>query len=239
MTAGLTYAIGDVHGCLHKLAPLMAHCAAHAADEAFRLVFLGDYIDRGPDSAGVIAHLITLKQAMPERVVCLRGNHEALLLDALTSGDLTLWLLNGGERTLAAYGVMDPAELPAEHLDFIGALPFLHDDGLRFYVHAGVDPLRPLADQREQDLLWIREPFLSAPLDYGRLIVHGHTPQPGGEPDLRGWRLNLDTAAVFGGPLTAAAFRDAQPGPVAFLTDSGEVRPAPPAPAWRDLRRDA
>ena len=237
MTPALTYAIGDVHGCLHKLAPLIAHCAAHAGGEVFRLVFVGDYIDRGPDSAGVIDHLIGLQRDMPDRVVCLRGNHEAMLLDAVESDGLALWLMNGGDRTLTSYDVMEPDELPAEHRQWVGALPLRHDDGLRLFVHAGVNPLYPLSEQRAHDLVWIREPFLSSPIDYGRLIVHGHTPLQGGEPDLRGWRLNLDTAAVYGGPLTAAAFRDPQPGPVAFLTDSGEVRPAPPLPPLSDLQR--
>jgi serine/threonine protein phosphatase 1 len=237
MIPGLTYAIGDVHGCLHKLAPLVTHCTAHADGEPFRLVFLGDYIDRGPDSAGVIDHLIGLQRDMPDRVVCLRGNHEALLLDALDSDGIELWLLNGGEHTLASYGVMEPDELPGEHREWLATLPVRHDDGLRLFVHAGVNPLYRLTDQREQDLVWIREPFLSSPIDYGRLIVHGHTPLPGGEPDLRGWRLNLDTAAVYGGPLTAAVFRGTQPGPLAFLTDTGDVRPAPPVPELRDLRR--
>ena len=105
----------------------------------------------------------------------------------------------------------------AAHVDWLRALPLSYDDGRRFFVHAGVNPGAPLDAQDDFDLLWIREPFLSHGGDYGRLIVHGHTPLADGIPDLRGNRLNLDTGAVFGGPLTAAVFDDAQTEPIGFL----------------------
>jgi serine/threonine protein phosphatase 1 len=97
------------------------------------------------------------------------------------------------------------------------ALRLSYDDGRRFFVHAGVDPRKPLAEQEAVDMLWIREPFLSDTRGYGRLVVHGHTPMTAGAPDLRGNRLNLDTGAVFGGPLSAAAFDDTQTAPLVFL----------------------
>jgi len=106
------------------------------------------------------------------------------------------------------------------HLAWLRALPFCHDDGLRFFVHAGIDLTRALDQQEDEVMVWMREPFLSHcdEVDCGRFIVHGHTPQRTGTPDLRKRRLNLDTAAVIGGPLTAAAFDDTQAEPLEFLT---------------------
>ena len=224
-SAELTFAIGDTHGCREMLARLLKRCFRYAGERPARMVFLGDYIDRGPDSRGVVQILIDLQRRLPDRVVCLRGNHESLLLEALAKDDMRLWLFNGADATLASYGVDNVAALPPEHLVWYAALKGSFDDGLRFYVHAGVDPGRPLDQQCDDDLAWIREPFLSSPHDYGRLIVHGHTPQRSGKPELRSWRLNLDTAAVYGGRLTAAVFDDRQVGPVAYLTDERDAQP--------------
>jgi serine/threonine protein phosphatase 1 len=214
----LTYAVGDIHGSLAKLRSLMAACEAHAAGRPMTLVFVGDYIDRGPDSRGVVDYLLA-RQARPgERVVALMGNHEAMALAAIDGRvPPRLWLAQGGLATLESYGVARPGDLPRRHLDWLRALPLSHDDGRRFFVHAGIDPGTPLDAQDEKDLLWIREPFLSHGGDYGRLIVHGHTPLTTGVAELRNNRLNLDTAAVYGGPLTAAVFDDLQTAPVAFL----------------------
>jgi diadenosine tetraphosphatase ApaH/serine/threonine PP2A family protein phosphatase len=214
----LTYAIGDVHGCLDKLVRLLARCRAHAGDRRRRVVFVGDYIDRGPDSRGVIETLLKLQRSEPD-VICLRGNHEALMLEAVETGDEDLWLLNGGGQTLASYGVSQALDLPAELVEWADALPLLFDDGRRLFVHAGLNPRVALDRQTEQDLLWIREPFLSSRREFGRLIVHGHTPLRSGVPDLRSNRLNIDTAAVFGGPLTAAVFAEHRTELVEFLTD--------------------
>ncbi len=212
-----TYAIGDIHGSVAKLRRLLAQCTEHAAGRAMSLVFVGDYIDRGPDPRGVLALLIDLKSRMHERCVALLGNHEAFALDVLAGAPPEDWLSQGGAETLRSYGVTDPGQLPREHFDWLRSLPLSYDDGRRFFVHAGVDPERPLDAQDEFDLLWIREPFLSDDRDYGRLIVHGHTPLRGGAPDLHHNRLNLDTAAVFGGPLTAAVFLEDETMPIAFL----------------------
>jgi len=214
-----TYAIGDVHGCIDKLMRLLERCLRHGGDRPSRFVFVGDYIDRGPDSRAVIELLIDLQKDMPGEVIALRGNHEAMMLEAVRTGDATLWRLNGAGQTLASYGIAHPAEMPPEHVDWAASLPLSFDDGRRYFVHAGVNPALPLARQTEHDQLWIREPFLSHPREYGRLIVHGHTPLTTGIPDRRPNRLNLDTAAVFGGPLTAAVFTDDVTEPVAFLND--------------------
>ena len=204
-----TYAIGDIHGCLDKLIRLMALCYADAGERPAKFIFLGDYIDRGPDSQGVAEFLMTLQQDRPDDVICLMGNHEDMLLAAVDAPDWEEnWLGNGGIQTLQSYGLATVAGIPQEHIEWMRNLPKFHDDGQRFFVHAGIHPIRPLSRQDEHDFLWIREPFLSSTRDFGRLIVHGHTPLKTGRPDIRSNRLNLDTAAVYGGPLTAAVFED-------------------------------
>ena len=219
--SALTFAVGDIHGCLGKLKRLMHACTARAEGRPARYVFLVDYVDRGPNSRGVIDYLIERQREDRAGVTCLRGNHEQLALDAHRDPDaMPLWLANSGAATQRNYwqtgGVMS-----AEHLAWIDALPFCHDDGLRFFVHAGIDLDVPLDAQDRDTMLWIREPFLSLGdnFDTGRFIVHGHTPQMSGKPDLRRRRVNLDTAAVIGGPLTAAVFDDSRAEPLGFLTD--------------------
>jgi serine/threonine protein phosphatase 1 len=217
----LTYAIGDIHGSLAKLESLIVRCEAHADGRLMTFVFVGDYIDRGPNAAGVIRRLIDLQLRMHERCIALMGNHEAMSLDVVDGKTAPeFWLSQGGAATLRSYGVARPSELPQQHLTWLRGLRLTYDDGRRFYVHAGVDPSRPLDRQDPEDLIWIREPFLSHDGDYGRLIVHGHTPVMHGMPDLRRNRLNLDTAAVFGGPLTAAIFDSEQTEPIGFLQDA-------------------
>jgi serine/threonine protein phosphatase 1 len=215
----LTFAVGDIHGCLDKLNRLIAACEARAAGRPARYVFVGDYIDRGPHSRDVIEFLRERQAARPGTIVCLRGNHEQMAIDAHASDRaVPLWLANSGASTLRNYG---NGRISDEHLAWLTALPFCHDDGLRFFVHAGVDLSVPLDQQEPEVMLWMREPFLTYcdEVDCGRFIVHGHTPLRTGAPDLRRRRLNLDTAAVMGGPLTAAAFDDTQAQPLGFLTD--------------------
>lgn len=210
----LTFAIGDVHGCLDQLTRLLDECRRFAKESPSTFIFLGDYIDRGPDSRGVI----NLVMDMPDRVIALAGNHEDLLLASLTSGDaMGRWLANSGSATLRSYGVTSPKDLPPDHLNWIRNLPTHHDDGQRFFVHAGIRPGIPLDEQTRDDMLWIREPFLTSAIDHGRLIVHGHTPQRDGKPDLYPNRINLDTGAVYGGPLTAAVFSEGERMPFKFV----------------------
>lgn len=222
----LTYAIGDVHGCAWLLSRLLEAIEAHRADRPRRLVFLGDYVDRGPDSAGVVVRLRELQAREPEDVVCLAGNHEDMMVGA--GRDRTAWwhwMWNGGKETLDSYGVGDIDDVPAEDRAWLAALPTLHEDGRRIYVHAGLRPgLAPRASARK-DRLWIREDFLNADYDFGKHVVHGHTPQRSGTPDLRPLRTNLDTAAVFGGALTAGVFTQERAGPVAYIraTPDGRV----------------
>jgi serine/threonine protein phosphatase 1 len=214
----LLYAIGDIHGSLQKLRDLIAQCERHADGRPTTFVFLGDYIDRGPDSAGVVDTVMRLQSRLTQRVIALKGNHEAVAIEVVDGeADEDFWLREGGTATLRSYRAQHATDLPREHVAWMRSLPLHYDDGQRFFVHAGIDPDKPLNAQSDHDLIWIREPFLSDPRDHGRLIVHGHTPQPTGTPDWRGNRLNLDTAAVFGGPLTAAAFAGADRDPIGFL----------------------
>ncbi len=214
----VTYTVGDIHGSLGKMQALVEACRRHADGRAMRFVFLGDYIDRGPDSASVVRAMMALQDELQERLIALMGNHEAWLLAVLDGvAQERGWLFNGGAQTLLSYGVRAASDLPRAHLEWMRSLRLSYDDGRRLFVHAGVNPDKPLDAQAEHDLLWIREPFLTDGRDYGRLVVHGHTPLETTEPELRRNRLNLDTAAVFGGPLTAAVFDDTQTEPLAYL----------------------
>lgn len=225
----LTCAIGDVHGHLGKLEGLLDRCRTFAAGREMQLVFIGDYADRGPDSRRVVELLMDLQLSLGDRVICLRGNHEEVIvaaareqLSALPGGPtMADWLgdKGGGAATLVSYAIEHPRDIAAEHLQWMASLPLFHDDGKRFFAHAGVRPGRPLAEQDAEDLLWIREPFLSHPDPFGRLVVHGHTPTTSRRYDMRSNRLNLDTAAGYGGPITAAIFDADETAPIAFLAE--------------------
>jgi serine/threonine protein phosphatase 1 len=154
------YAIGDIHGELGALCRLITECERDADGRPMRLVFIGDYIDRGPDSRGVVDYIINLQSRLAVNAICLRGNHEALALSAIDDLDTENWILNGGDMTLRSYDVSSALELPAAHVAWFRSLRLAFDDGLRFFVHAGINPARPLDRQDRHDLLWIREPFL-------------------------------------------------------------------------------
>jgi serine/threonine protein phosphatase 1 len=213
------YAIGDVHGCSSLLEQLLASIEAHVtAFPSFRpiLVFLGDYIDRGPASRQVIDQLIFLREH--KEVIFLKGNHEGYLLEFLKlPAILPKWLQYGGLDTLRSYGItprshLDPKEqefLAASlshaltecgHLEFLNQLKisFVCEDF--FFVHAGVRPNIPLADQSEEDLLSIRHDFLHYQGDLGKIVVHGHTPVA--HPEVCSNRINIDTGAYATGQLT-------------------------------------
>jgi diadenosine tetraphosphatase ApaH/serine/threonine PP2A family protein phosphatase len=215
----LVYAVGDIHGRSDLLAELLADIAADAAGEDAAkktLIFVGDYVDRGPDSRGVVEALL---QALPEGFSThfLKGNHEALLLDFLDDpGRLDHWRVNGGEATMRSYGVdvesLKGAPSEAWRDAFMAALPPAHFDFYRhlkldvtlgdyLFVHAGVRPDVPLHAQNDQDLIWIRDEFLDATEPFGKIVVHGHTPVR--EPVVRSNRIGIDTGAVFSGRLTA------------------------------------
>jgi serine/threonine protein phosphatase 1 len=193
---GRLLAVGDIHGCLDHLQRLLARVEPTQAD---RLVFLGDYIDRGPDSRGVLDGLITLGRRFP-RSVFLRGNHEQMFLDFLAGRDQLTFIYNGGLATLESYREAAGVRVPKEHVDFLKGLPASFETERFIFVHAGLRPGLPLAEQREQDLLWIRDEFLESDYDWGKTVVFAHTPlaQPLWQPG----RIGLDTGAVFGRVLT-------------------------------------
>jgi serine/threonine protein phosphatase 1 len=213
-----TYAVGDIHGRRDLLDQLLADIEADAGAAPRRLVFLGDYIDRGFDSAGVIRAIRALETEDPDQVVALMGNHEDLLVRARSSEEwLETWLYNGGDAALRSFGVDRVEDVPADVIAWVAARPKVFEDEWRCFVHAGLDPSRHRHDQTDEDRLWIRQPFLQADHDFGKLVVHGHTPVRTGVPDLRRHRLNIDTAAVYGGRLTAAVFEGGRERPVGFL----------------------
>lgn len=174
--------------------------------------------------------LIQGEKSLDREFVCLRGNHEEMLIRAASGDrsdrDLMTWWGNGGEATLKSYGVDDPSDLPVEHLAWMRSLRRETSDDHRMFVHAGIRPGVPLSSQSDEDLLWIREPFLSSEEDHGILVVHGHTPTCNRQPDVRLNRVNIDTGACFGGPLTAAVFVRDEVLPMFFIEDSGKISPA-------------
>lgn len=215
------YAIGDIHGCLDRLVRLEEAIAADAGGGPARrvLVYLGDYVDRGPDSRGVIERLCGAGPEGFERVF-LKGNHEDFMLQALTDKSVLVpWLTNGGDATCRSYG-LEPtappegcedllawlrdglaAALPPAHRGFLERLALTHAEGRYFFCHAGIRPGVPLDAQSPEDLMWIREPFLSSRASHGRVVVHGHTPVSA--PEQRPNRIGVDTGACYGGALTA------------------------------------
>jgi len=212
------YAIGDIHGRLDLLDELLrkmdADLAGHPVAKAI-FVFLGDYIDRGDHSRETIDRLIE-RRDIGEHVF-LKGNHEQIALKCLSDPALfDRWLRLGGAETLASYGIdagnkAKIAELqaafhralPPTHIQFFRGLQPSFACGDFFFVHAGVKPRTALARQTEKDLLWIREPFLNSSEDFGKIIVHGHT--PGYDIEVRRNRINIDTGAYATGRLTCLA----------------------------------
>ena len=216
------YAIGDIHGCDDQLAALHRAIQTDLAENPIArplMIHLGDYVDRGPDTAGVVARLIRGSKGLP--AINLMGNHERTMLDALEGhgGAATDWLFTGGRTSLESWHI-DPdtprsawlEKLPAAHLDFLGRLKLFHREGSYIFVHAGIRPGIALDDQARDDLLSIRMPFLYSDADHGAVIVHGHTPTD--EPVLKPNRIGIDTGACFGGKLTCAILEGTD---IAFL----------------------
>lgn len=197
--AGRTLAIGDVHGCAAALATLLEVVAPDAEDT---LVMLGDYIDRGPDSRGVIE--ILLGERERTQLVPLLGNHEQMLLAALEfPGDMAAWLEFGGQATLASYGG-DLRRIPGEHLDFLESCRHHHETPTHLFIHANYDPDLPMDQQPELLAFWehIHAP-VTPPHVSGKTVVVGHTPQQRGEVGDHGHLICLDTFCVGSGWLTA------------------------------------
>jgi serine/threonine protein phosphatase 1 len=212
------YAISDIHGCAHLLEQMLGVIDADVAHSRPRHaieVYLGDYVDRGPDSRATLELLI--RRSRRGNTVFLKGNHEAFL-DAVfrDSTRMTDWFQVGGMQTLMSYGLspsLHPddeeqrelvrefaAALPPQHLDFLQRLRLTFTCGDFFFVHAGVRPGIALSEQQEDDLLWIREKFLRSQKNFGKYVVHGHTPVRSAE--VLSNRANIDTGAYATGNLT-------------------------------------
>ncbi|GAA4220813.1 serine/threonine protein phosphatase 1 [Sagittula marina] len=235
------YAMGDIHGQREMLEGALSLIEADGGRDA-RIVFLGDYVDRGPESKGVI-EILAQGVAEGRNWTCIKGNHDRLFEWFVTPphprNDPHLiigydWTHPniGGRETMQSYGVEVPerirsreladevrAKVPDHHLTFLNGLKLSHREAGKFFVHAGVRPGVPLADQVEDDMVWIRDEFLKDTRDHGALVVHGHTPVDA--PELHANRLNLDTGAGKGHPLSVAVFEGEE---ISILRESGRVR---------------
>lgn len=218
----LIAAVGDIHGHLDALDRAISAIERYADGRPIRIVFIGDYISRGPNSKGVVTRLI---ERTSRGDIALKGNHEDMLLSALSDRheDVRFAIDNGAYPTLVSYGIepIDFRLIPGEHIDWIRRLPLFFDDGLRFYCHAGVDHTRPLDKQHETALLWRKDP-VSPSADLPRLIVHGHIILPDPIPNVQENSVNLDTGCGAGGPLSAAVFDTFRKNPLALIVD-GDV----------------
>ncbi|WP_394199261.1 metallophosphoesterase family protein [Litoreibacter albidus] len=228
LPAQAVYAIGDIHGCVDLIEPLLARIDTDIGrrdSTPVHLVFLGDYVDRGPDSAGVLALLYEMAQKMPEMVTCLMGNHERMMLDFIDdpAGRGGRWLNNGGNETLASYGIgkvssKAPLEDMTEAADalvaalpdgmeaWLRALPLQWQSGNLVCVHAAMNPARTPKEQHARTLLWGHRDFMTTPREDGVWVIHGHTIVK--TPDITDKRIAIDTGAFRTGQLTAAAITE-------------------------------
>jgi serine/threonine protein phosphatase 1 len=213
---GLTYAIADLHGRFDLLNAAFEKIADHAT-APHTVICLGDYVDRGPQSRQIIEFLMAGSRTPGQTLICLKGNHEAMMVQCCRDpGQIGWWLGNGGGSTLVSYGQMlgevaDPSVVPEAHLAWLAELPLMHVDTHRIYVHAGVDFSKPLEIQGENDLLWRRYPPGDEHGHGTRHVVHGHDPFEKG-PILLAGRTDLDTLAWATGRLVIGVFDDAVPG---------------------------
>lgn len=224
-----TYAIADLHGRLDLLTSaldaIMDDAERRGSRDSAKVVTLGDYIDRGPDSAGIIRTLMEIQAAAsPGRIICLRGNHEGIM-QAVCAGQAPVrwWLDNGGGQTLLSYGhppegYVDLALVTPEHLAWIAHLPLSHVDQHRIFVHAGVDPTIPLEEQTEKTMTWMLYPDGFEGGHGERHVVHGHHQFADGPKRFSG-RTDLDTLAWYTGRLVVGVFDDAVPGGPVDLLD--------------------
>lgn len=201
------FAVGDIHGSFDKLAALLDKLVIDT--ERDTLLFIGDYVDRGPRPVEVVDRLVELRRQCPG-IIFLKGNHEDMLLRYLSGMDRFVYLSNGGQSTLDGYArrnrEMDPTAIPSDHLDFLESTVLYHETAGFIFVHAGLRPEVPLEHQTTEDLLWIREDFISSSYDFGKRVVFGHTPF--NEPFVRPNKIGIDTGAVYGNKLTCLELPD-------------------------------
>lgn len=195
------FAVGDIHGCLDKLISLMG--ILDAEPERDTLLFVGDYIDRGPESKGVVDYLIDLA-GQYSHVIFLKGNHEQMLDLYLKGRDRLAFLANGGYATLSSYSwdiqSDEKVPIPEEHLDFFRNLRLCYETEAYIFVHAGLKSNIPLEEQDEWDMLWVRDEFIYSDFDFGKRVIFGHTPFR--TPLIFDNKIGIDTGAVYGNKLT-------------------------------------
>ena len=203
---GRIFAVGDIHGCIDKLDALLDSIDIEWGADL--LLFVGDYIDRGPDSFGVVERVVELKRRHPGRIVTLKGNHEDMLLDYLSGEDEFSFLANGGTATLDSYERhrSDLRSMPASHLSFFQSLTLYYETEHYIFVHAGMKPRVPLRHQKPHDLMWIRGRFIRSRYDFGKIVIFGHTPFQ--EPLIEPNKIGIDTGAVYGRKLTCLQLPD-------------------------------
>jgi serine/threonine protein phosphatase 1 len=213
---GVIYAIGDIHGHADLFRSILSKILEDAKAGKPRLVLMGDYIDRGTQSREVIGILLSPWFRSTFNPITLMGNHEAMLLAAMGNQKVAdQWMHFGGAETIESYGiefgmrstlkVMDEfrRKMPADHIGAISQMPLSHAEGKWFFTHAGVRPGVALAEQISDDLLWIREPFLTHEGEFGAVIVHGHSTTK--DPEILPNRIGLDTGCGYGGGMLSAA----------------------------------
>ncbi len=220
-----TCIIGDIHGSFKSLTALLAQ-VEHRADT---FVFLGDYIDRGPESKNVVDLILQLKKKHPH-VITLLGNHEFMLLNYLAGLDDSLFLRVGGAQTLTSYDLpldMAPTDIcshiPKEHLSFFHDLTLLWEDPHGIYVHAGLQPGTHLSRQTRDWCLWVRDEFIRSSCNFGKPVVFGHTVF--NRPLVQKNKIGIDTGAVYGRKLTALLLPEME-----FISVPGELEHAYPLP---------
>ncbi|PMP67976.1 MAG: serine/threonine protein phosphatase [Thermodesulfobacterium geofontis] len=193
------FAIGDIHGCLWSLEKLLNILPANWGSDL--IIFLGDYIDRGPDPKGVIERVLELKELYGEKIITLKGNHEWMFERFLKGIDIDIFLYNGGGTTLKSYYKNGKLIIPEDHLEFLRGLKLYYETEEYIFVHAGLRPGKKLEEQVEEDLLWIRDSFYFSEYKFPKTVVFGHTPFP--IPLVLEDRIGIDTGCVYGGKLTA------------------------------------
>ena len=198
------FAIGDIHGCFDQLQALIKNLDIDQQCDS--LVFIGDYIDRGCAVKEVVDYMIKLRSEY-KNIVCLRGNHEQMLLHYLKGIDEKMYLANGGPATLLSYGISPTsvpqtrkAAIPPDHLLFFQSLLPYYETNDYIFVHAGLKPGLLPSEQDVEDLLWIRQEFINSEYDFGKLVIFGHTPLI--SPLIMPNKIGIDTGAVSGGKLT-------------------------------------
>lgn len=201
MSGGETFVVGDVHGCLEMLKRLIDKIEWNSSND--RLIFIGDYIDRGEDARGVVDFILRLREDS-HLVECLIGNHEQMFLDYLSGVNSHSFILNGGISTLRSYegvrrGKDDPL-IPSSHLDFFSSLLPMIELEQYYIVHAGFRPNIRIEDQDLIDMIWIRDEFIYSDYDFSKVVIFGHTPL--NSPMIMKNKIGIDTGAVYGNCLT-------------------------------------